>query len=85
MIMVWIGMTFAVEVKRWVWNKKMKTNNPFPNNPYFKQACKICEAYTGEEHFYGECIKCPIYKMAEKLRELEVWKSWTDYPERMGR
>lgn len=78
-------MTFAVEVERWIKSKKMKTNNPFPNNPYFKQACEICEAYTGEEHFYGECTKCPIYKMAEKLRELEVWKSWTDYPERMGR
>lgn len=67
-------------------------NNPFPDNPYFKQSCEICEAYTGEEHFYGDCQKCPVYKMAKKLedtekerRKLASWKSWTEYPEQMGR
>ena len=67
-------------------------NNPFPNNPLFKSACEICEAYTGEEHFYGDCTKCPVYKMADRmevqrkeLRELRLWKSYDEHPEDMGR
>ena len=68
------------------------TDNPFSNNPFFKQSCEICEAYTGTDHFYGDCTKCPVFKMAVKLEavekernELRAWKSWTEYPERMGR
>ena len=67
-------------------------DRPFADNPYFKQSCEICEAYTGNEHFYGDCQKCPVYKMAEKLkvtekelRKLRFEKSWDDFPERMGR
>lgn len=64
----------------------------FSDNPFFKQACEICEAYTGAEHFYRECTNCPMFKMAEELEatrkernELRSWKSWTVCPERMGR
>ena len=67
-------------------------DNPFANNPLFKAACEICEAYTGTEHFYGDCVKCPVYKMADKikaqekeLRELRLWKSYDECPEDMGR
>lgn len=68
------------------------SNNPFPGNLLFKQSCEICEAYTGAEHFYSDCVKCPVYRMAEKLDATEkelahmrYLKSWDDFPERMGR
>lgn len=68
------------------------SNNPFPKNPLFKAACEICEAYTGAEHFYGDCAKCPVYKMADyievqrkELQELRLWKSYDEHPEDMGR
>ena len=69
-----------------------EVKTPFADNPLFKQSCEICEAYCGEEHFYGECTKCPIYRMAEKLEatqkelaHMKYLKSWDDYPERMGK
>ena len=67
-------------------------NNQVINDPYLKDCCAICEAYTGDEHFYGDCTRCPAYRMAaklqateEKLRKLQIEKSWDDFPERMGR
>lgn len=62
------------------------------NDPYLKDCCMICEAYTGKDHFYGDCTRCPAYRMADRLfavelelKRLKYEKSWDDFPERMGR
>lgn len=67
-------------------------NNRVINDPYLKDCCAICEAYTGDDHFYGDCTRCPAYRMAEKLkateeklRKLQIEKSWDDFPDRMGK
>lgn len=65
--------------------RRRKTNNsPFLEDELFKEACKMCEAYAGDDHYYeGECNKCPIYRMAKRhaqikaeLDHMKYVKSW---------
>lgn len=70
----------------------MKVNNHVINDSYLKDCCAICEAYTGNEHFYGDCTRCPAYRMAEKLKatenelsNLKYQMSWIEFPDRMGK
>ena len=69
--------------------RRRKTENrPFPKDELFKEACKMCEAYTGDDHSYEECEKCPVYRMAKRhenvkkeLDHMKYVESWRGVPD----